>query len=437
MRNNPYGGVAQRLERFPVTEEAAGSNPVTPAKNIISFLRYNLSVLNKKFLKGSDLKNIRKKFIDKKIVFTYGTFDLVHGGHAAFLAGAKLHGDLLIVGIANNKSKRRLRGPGFPIVDELNRAEIVSYFLFVDYVCFIDESDITKLLTNLKPDIFYTLTTDWKSHLRKSCELEIVKKYDGIVVKVKPSEPYVSSSDIVERAADLKIKEIVEYFFGKITIDLKNGNWSQKKFSGLKTNVRDNCLHFGNHVGRLGIGGAKFASKLISENDILKIKKKFPAKKIVLTSGSCDLLHAGHLRFYSKAKENGDILILGLPCDKVITKQKGRGRPSVSEYSRAELMTFFDFIDYVFIFTKDSVEPYIETLKPDVFFTVAEEWNDVRNHPIDKKIKEYGGKVVLCPPQSSGISSSKLIKKVAGIRVREIFKEVLNEAEKFTSLKDA
>lgn len=182
--------------------------------------------------------------------------------------------------------------------------------------------------------------------------------------------------------------------------------------------------------------GAKFASKLISENDILKIKKKFPSKKIVLTSGTCDLLHAGHLRFYSKAKENGDILVLGLPCDKVITRQKGRGRPIVSEYSRAELMTFFDFVDYVFIFTKESIEPYIEALEPDIFFTVAEEWNDVQNHPINKIIKEYGGQVVICPPQSQGISSSKLIKKVAGIRVREIFKEVLKEAEKFTSLKD-
>lgn len=385
----------------------------------------------------SDLRESAKNN-SKTIVFTYGTFDLLHSGHPVYLANAKSFGDILVVGVSSDRSKRELRGLGYPLIHEKNRAEMLSYFDFVDHTVIVDDRDLSNVLKILKPDIFYTITTDWKSHLRKPNEEKIIKKYGGKILKNKPVQPFISSSDILEKVADLKIKEIVEYFFGKIKINLSEGDWSQKKFSKLKASVREEAIFFGDNIDHIGLFGKNFRDKILTHKSISSVisKLKNQNKKIVFTSGSCDLIHSGHARFFAKAKNLADVLILAIPSDRVIRKQKGRGRPIVNQKSRSELMTFFKFVDYVYVFDTESVIPLIEQVKPDIFFTVKEDWNDMSNNPINDIIEKWGGRVEICPPQSTGLSSSKLIRKAAGIRVREIFKEVLDEAEKWTSLKD-
>ncbi|PJA41354.1 hypothetical protein CO178_00365 [candidate division WWE3 bacterium CG_4_9_14_3_um_filter_34_6] len=396
----------------------------------------------------SDSKNINhkdlKKYCDnlrktnKKIIFTVGTFDLIHSGHAAYLLKAKMYGDILIVGVGTNKSCKSLRGKGFPLVDQKNRAELIEYFQFVDNTVFVDKQDLTSILEKIRPDVFFTLGLDWKSHLRKPKEEEIVKKYGGRVIKTKQVNPFVSASEIVNRVADLKIKEVIEYFFGKVQIDLSKGNWKSKAFSGLKTQIRSEKLYFGNHSSDLNLFSRKYFGEILDRNKIEEMgnRLKLKGKKIVLSSGACDLLHAGHARFFNKAKSYGDVLVLAIPSNKIITKQKGRGRPIIDEYSRAELMAFFGFVDYIVIFDDESVEPILKELKPDVFFTVKEDWNNVESTSIVAEMEKWGGRVITSPPQSPLLSSSKLIKKAAGLRVRQVFKEVLGEAEKWTSLKD-
>lgn len=374
----------------------------------------------------------------KKIVFTYGTFDLIHSGHALYLLKAKQAGDILVVGVATNRSKQNMRGKGFPLIDQKNRAELLHYFDFVDYTVPINKQDVSSILKSLKPDVFYTLSADWKSHLRKSKEEKVIKDYGGRIIKVKKSLPFVSASEVVNRVADLKIKEIIEYFFGKVNIDLSKGNWAKNKFSGMKTNIREDSLYFGDHSRELNLFSIKYFGELIKRNKVKDLGEKLrnQGKKIVLSSGACDLLHSGHARFYSKAKSKGDILVLAIPSDKIIRKQKGRGRPIVNERSRAELMAFFSFVDYIVIFDDESVIPIIKELKPDVFFTVAEGWNKIDENSELNVVKDWGGKISTVPPQSPNLSSSKLIRRAAGIRVKQLFKEVLAEAEKVASLKD-
>jgi rfaE bifunctional protein nucleotidyltransferase chain/domain len=397
---------------------------------------------NFKYLDSKSISKVVKdlKSDRKKIVFTYGTFDLIHSGHAAYLLKAKMCGDVLIVGVASNKSNAALRGKGFPLIDQKNRAELLHYFKFVDYTITIDKQDLLDTLKKIKPDIFYTVGADWKSHLRKSDEAKFVESYGGKVVKVKQSEPFVSSSAIVEKVADLKIKETMEYFFGKIKIDLTKGNWKQKKFSGLKTTVREEALYFGDHVKELGLFSSAFFGQIVLKKDLQKLGEKLRKEKrnIVLSSGACDLIHAGHARFYKRAKDIGDTLILAIPGNRIITKQKGRGRPIVDEKSRAELMIFFEFVDYVVIFNDEDIAPILEELNPHKFFTVIESWNETASKNIGKKQKigNWEGEVISVPPQSPKLSSSRLIRKAAGLRVKELFKEVLKEAENFSTIKD-
>ncbi len=385
----------------------------------------------------SPLKKLSQKE-NKKIVFTYGTFDLIHSGHALYLLKAKQAGDILVVGVATNKSNREMRGKGFPLIDQKNRAELLEYFDFVDHTVYMNKKDILPILRALKPDVVYTLGQDWKSHLRKPSEEKLIKKYGGRIIKEPKARPFVSAAGIVNGVADLKIKEIIEYFFGKVTIDLSKGNWSKNKFSGIKTSVREESLYFGEHSSDLNLFSRKYYAELIKRSDVKSLGEKLRrnGKKIVLSSGACDLLHAGHARFYNRARSLGDTLVLAIPSDKIIRKQKGRGRPIINERSRAELMGFFGFVDYIVIFDDESVTPILKELKPDIFFTVDEGWNKIDENSELNEVKSWGGKIVMVPPQSPNLSSSKLIRKAAGIRVRQLFKEVLSEAEKFTALKD-
>jgi len=279
---------------------------------------------------------------------------------------------------------------------------------------------------------------DWKSHLRKSEEEKYIKKYNGRVIKTERLKPFVSASAIVEYVADLKIKEVIEYFFGKVKIDLSKGDWKEKKWSGIKTRLRSESLFFGEQAKSLGLFSQQYFGQMIDTSRLRKLGQTLrnKKKKVVLTSGACDLLHAGHARFYDKAKQLGDVLVLAIPSNRIIQKQKGRGRPIVHEYSRAELMAFFDFVDYVVIFDTETIDPIIQELKPDIFFTVDEEWNFEGRSSLQKQMNKWKGKIVTVPPQSPNLSSSKLIRKAAGLRVRQVFKEVLDETEKWTALKD-
>lgn len=88
-----------------------------------------------------------------KIVFTNGCFDLLHIGHATYLREARQFGDKLIVGLNSDNSVKRLKGSSRPIVNERNRAQMLSFFEFVDAVCIFDEETPLELLAEVKPDI--------------------------------------------------------------------------------------------------------------------------------------------------------------------------------------------------------------------------------------------------------------------------------------------
>ena len=70
----------------------------------------------------------------RRIVFTNGVFDLLHVGHARYLAAARRLGDILVVGINADASVRRIKGPKRPLVPLPERAELVGALGCVDYV---------------------------------------------------------------------------------------------------------------------------------------------------------------------------------------------------------------------------------------------------------------------------------------------------------------
>ncbi len=89
----------------------------------------------------------------KRIVFTNGCFDLLHPGHIDYLQRAASLGDALIVGLNDDDSIRRLKGPLRPVNQLADRAAMLAALRAVDLVVPFAEDTPLKLITTLMPDI--------------------------------------------------------------------------------------------------------------------------------------------------------------------------------------------------------------------------------------------------------------------------------------------
>lgn len=93
------------------------------------------------------------RFLDKKIVFTNGCFDLLHRGHIDYLSRAADLGDILVIGINSDDSVTRLKGPNRPLTSQDSRALLLASLLVVDAVILFDEDTPFDLIALVKPDI--------------------------------------------------------------------------------------------------------------------------------------------------------------------------------------------------------------------------------------------------------------------------------------------
>lgn len=89
----------------------------------------------------------------KKVIFTNGCFDILHIGHANYLAQARNLGDKLVVGLNADSSVRALKGATRPLVDEEARAGLLASLACVDMVVLFTEQTPEQLLSVLRPDV--------------------------------------------------------------------------------------------------------------------------------------------------------------------------------------------------------------------------------------------------------------------------------------------
>lgn len=160
------------------------------------------SAWKKRVISQSDLMSLHEKLKEKnkKIVFTAGSWDLLHVGQCRYLEEARSRGDVLVVGVSSNDAIRRVKGPNKPILDERIRAEMLTYLKPVDFVTILPEPSCTPSLGLLKPDIFITVKEDWTEEYKKSREYKTVTAYGGEVVVVDRQSTAISTTKIVQRA---------------------------------------------------------------------------------------------------------------------------------------------------------------------------------------------------------------------------------------------
>jgi len=141
----------------------------------------------------------RERAAGRRIVFTNGCFDILHRGHADYLARAKALGDVLVVGVNTDRSVRGLKGDARPIVPEDDRAALVAALASVDIVCLFDEDTPYEIVSAVQPDVIvkgagYTEDT--------IVGADVVRARGGVVAALDEL-PGRSTRSIIERVLTL------------------------------------------------------------------------------------------------------------------------------------------------------------------------------------------------------------------------------------------
>ncbi|MDP1622540.1 MAG: D-glycero-beta-D-manno-heptose 1-phosphate adenylyltransferase [Bacteroidales bacterium] len=93
---------------------------------------------------------------------------------------------------------------------------------------------------------------------------------------------------------------------------------------------------------------------------------RFKDHRIVFSNGCFDVLHLGHVEFLAKARDLGDVLIVGLNSDESVHRIKGANRPVNNEDARAITLAALSFVDGVILFGEDTPHELIELIQPDI-----------------------------------------------------------------------
>ena len=115
------------------------------------------------------------------------------------------------------------------------------------------------------------------------------------------------------------------------------------------------------------------------------------SKKIVFTNGCFDIIHQGHIDYLAKAKDLGDILIIGLNTDQSVSTIKGKNRPIQDQESRAIILASMQFVDAIVYFSDPTPYELISSIQPDILVKGADyKPEEIVGYDI---VKQKGGEI--------------------------------------------
>ena len=157
--------------------------------------------LNSKIINIAELERLlaRLRFLNKKIVFTNGCFDIIHRGHVEYLMKANELGDVMFLGLNSDSSIRKLKGNNRPVQDQVSRAKILASMIFISYVILFDEETPYNLIKIVQPDI---LVKGGDYDIKNIVGYDIVTGKGGQVLTIPFVEGYSTSAIIKKLEQD-------------------------------------------------------------------------------------------------------------------------------------------------------------------------------------------------------------------------------------------
>lgn len=117
------------------------------------------------------------------------------------------------------------------------------------------------------------------------------------------------------------------------------------------------------HAGGAGHGKIRTLEHLRME---LEVHRR-DGRKIVLTNGCFDVIHAGHVAYLREARQQGDVLVVGINADESVRRLKGSERPIFHEEERLEVLSELQSVDYLVVFVEDTASVLIGEVAPDLY----------------------------------------------------------------------
>jgi D-glycero-beta-D-manno-heptose 1-phosphate adenylyltransferase len=137
-------------------------------------------------------------------------------------------------------------------------------------------------------------------------------------------------------------------------------------------------------------------------------------KKLVATNGCFDILHTGHVTYLEAARQQGDVLLVGLNSDASVRQLKGDGRPVNAETDRAVVLAALGSVDAVCVFPELRATRFLSIAQPDIYVKGGDFSVEVLPKEERDVVAGFGGKIVtigFVPDKST----TALLEKIAGL----------------------
>jgi rfaE bifunctional protein nucleotidyltransferase chain/domain len=136
-------------------------------------------------------------------------------------------------------------------------------------------------------------------------------------------------------------------------------------------------------------------------------------RRIVLTNGCFDILHAGHVRYLQQARTLGDVLVVAINSDESVRRIKGADRPINGQADRVLVVAALACVDHVVLFGEDTPVDLVRAVRPDVYVKGGD--YDLADLPEAPVVHGYGGQVRLLP-YLPGRSTTEIVTRINASR---------------------
>lgn len=120
-------------------------------------------------------------------------------------------------------------------------------------------------------------------------------------------------------------------------------------------------------------------------------------KKVVATNGCFDILHRGHVSCLQKARDLGDLLIVGVNSDRAVRELKGENRPVNAQEDRAAVIAALECVDFVVIFDQVRAAEFLAAVQPDVWAKGGDYTIDTLDAEEVATVRQNNGQIEIIP----------------------------------------